>query len=123
MDSSIASINVIRRHIVERHDLASIRCEIIELLYIGLTAKEHSMDDWEKTHFSNAIGALSLNIHSPRQPTYSWLRLCLVDLERALAPAHLRIANYQSPDASMRDVKCELLMAAVESLGLGLAST
>jgi hypothetical protein len=111
-------IAAIRRQIDRRADLASVRGQIIGLLFDSLKAKEHALEDWEKTHFSNAIGALALNIHSAHQPTFSWLRLSLADLERAVAPPERRIANYRSPDPSMRDVTYAQLMGAVESLGL-----
>jgi hypothetical protein len=119
MQSNVDSINLIRRHIAERADLNRIRREIIELLYIGLEENARTLDDWCKTHFSNAIGTLTLNIHSPCQPTYSWLRLCLVDLEKAMAP-DMHVLDYRTPDLSMRDVRFEQLMAAVEALGIEL---
>lgn len=117
---SLDLIGVIRKQIDRRADLASVRGQLIGLLFESLKAKEHALEDWEKTHFSNAIGALALNIHSPNQPTFSWLRLSLADLERAIAPPERRIANYRSPDPSMRDVTYSQLMGAVESLGLEL---
>src|SRR5436190_15071828 len=122
-DSTMEALDLIvaiRRQIDRRADLASVRGQIIGLLFDSLKAKEHVLEDWEKTHFSNAIGALTLNIHSAHQPTFSWLRLSLSDLERAIAPPKLRIANYCSPDPGMRDVTYSQLMGAVEALGLEL---
>jgi hypothetical protein len=120
---ALDSIVTLRRQIDRRADLASIRGQIIGLLFDSLKTKEHALEDWEKTHFSNAIGALALNIHSAHQPTFSWLRLSLADLERAIAPPERRMANYRSPDPSMRDVTYGQLMGALESLGLELIGT
>jgi hypothetical protein len=104
-----------RRQIAEGSDLASIRMRILTTIHQRLKDQRGPLSDWEKTHLSNAIGALGLNIHVSPQPTFAWLRLCLGDLEKVILPQEGDM-HYQSPDASMREVTVGQLRDAVESL-------
>jgi hypothetical protein len=97
-------------------DVNPVRGEIVDLIVECLEAKKECFGDWERTHFSNAIGTFGLNIHSAPQPTVAWLRLCLIDLERAVAPVNQQDRNYRSPDPSLRDVTYQQLKGAVNSL-------
>ena len=67
-------------------------------------------------YFSNAITALTLNIHADKQPSHAWLELCLTDLEKATSPPQSRDPEYRSPDGSVRNAKHEQLMDAVDCL-------
>lgn len=82
-----------------------------------LEANKDALDDWRKTHFSNAMGALALNIHSLQQPTNAWLRLCLVDLGNVCVPLTERDPDYRSTDPSLHDVTYEQLLGALDSIG------
>ena len=114
LENQIASISS-QLHDLER--LASIRKQIVDVMLACLEANKHALDDWRKTHFSNAIGALGLNIHSLQQPTNSWLRLCLSDLRKVCWSPTERDPDYRSPDPSMRDVNYEQLLGALDSIG------
>jgi hypothetical protein len=113
LDRLAASIN----DNLDLADLKSVRAQIVEMMVAALELHRHALDDWRKTHFSNAIGALSLNIHSLRQPTSSWLRLCLSDLIKAVISAEHRDRGYRTEDPSMRDVSYEQLLSALDSIG------
>lgn len=110
-------INQIHARLDDLSQLAAIRRDIVDLLIECLEAHKDALDDWRKTHFSNAIGALALNIHSLQQPTNSWLRLCLADLGKACLPRQERDPEYRSSDPSMRDVNYERLLDALDSIG------
>ena len=103
--------------------LPVIRLEIIDLMIDCLESIKGPLDEWQKTHFSNAIGALALNIHSLQQPTNAWLRLCLIDFGKAILPMNQRDSDFHSHDASMRDVTKERLVGALDSIGRELAET
>jgi hypothetical protein len=66
-----------------RH-LHAIRAAIIRTIRRQLQYRRGALDAWETVHFTNAIRALSSNIHSREQPTMAGLHLCLVDIEEAL---------------------------------------
>lgn len=97
-------------------EIASLRLEIVVIIRECLEARKDSFGDWEKTHFSNAIGALGLNIHSRQQPTIAWLRLCLLDLERAVLPVTQRDPKFRVPDPSLRELSYERMVGAIDSI-------
>jgi len=70
---------------------------------------------WEKVHFANAIAALGMNIHSIKQPTHAWLRLCLVDLSKAIDSIKTH-ANYTEYEGNLDAVTIEELIATIEDL-------
>jgi hypothetical protein len=112
---SIESIDELRQQIAAGGELTSIRIRILTSILKQLKEHKKPLDDWEKTHFSNAIGSLGLNIHASQQPTFAWLRLCLSDLEKAITPA-LRDPHFHLSDPSMHDVTIVELRDAVKSL-------
>jgi hypothetical protein len=80
------SIESLLQRLDDSSDVDGTRNAIADLISGQLQARKDSLGYWETTHFANAIAALSLNVKSLRQPTTAWLRLCLVDLEKVLAP-------------------------------------
>jgi hypothetical protein len=54
-----------------------------------------------------------------RQPTTAWLRLCLIDLEKALTPKEERNDRYFRPgaEADAADRSYEQLVATLDSIG------
>jgi hypothetical protein len=65
-------------------NLLEIRRSIAKLMLDHLHSLLAKPGHWHHGHFTNAVAALGMNIHSIRQPTRSWLRLCLIDLEKAI---------------------------------------
>jgi hypothetical protein len=114
-------IEAIESQIDDVNNVASVRLQIVELLLTCLHEHKDTLDDWKKTHFSNAIGALGLNIHTLHQPTTAWLRLCLADFKKANLPMDQRDPNFRSSDPSMRDVTYAQLLGAVDALGRELS--
>jgi hypothetical protein len=114
LEDQIASI---RSRLDDLERIASIRKQIVDVMLACLETHKDTLDDWHKTHFSNAIGALGLNIHSLQQPTSSWLRLCLSDLKKVCWSSTERDPDYRSSDPSMRDVNYEQLLGALDSIG------
>jgi hypothetical protein len=117
VEKAVEKINALLGKLdAEDSDVPALRTEILSLILECLSTRESMFEDWEKTHFSNAIGALGLNIHSLPQPTVAWLRLALIDLQRAMASAPERDPNFRSPDPSLRDVTYPQLRGALEAL-------
>jgi hypothetical protein len=54
--------------------------------------------------------------HAAKQSSYAWLRLCLIDLEKAIAPTELRDLDFRVPDSSVGDAKYAHLINAVKAL-------
>jgi hypothetical protein len=101
-------------------DLANVpaaRSAIVDLLLYHLHAAQHTLDDWQKVHFLNAISALALNVNSLQQPTVSWLRLCLVDLEKAITPQYQRSNDLPPRNIDLELITYERLMEALDSIG------
>jgi hypothetical protein len=104
------------------NDLANIsafRVQLVLLIFQNLSPLRDSLDQWEKDHFGNAINSLALNVDSMRQPTNAWLRLCLIDLEKALTPKEQRNDRYFRPgaEAGAEDRSYEQLIATLDSIG------
>jgi hypothetical protein len=104
------------------NDLANIsafRIQLVLLIFQNLYPLRDSLDHWEKDHFGNAINSLALNVDSMRQPTTAWLRLCLIDLEKALTPKEERNDRYFRPgaEADAADRSYEQLAATLDSIG------
>jgi hypothetical protein len=78
------------RQVNDLDNIPAFRVQLVELIFQHLHRLGNALDDWEKDHFGNAIDALGLNVNSKQQPTNVWLRLCLIDLEKALTPKELR---------------------------------
>lgn len=116
-------IEAILAKIDDPRQLTSVRQQILALFLTCLDEHKDKLDDWSKTHFSNAIGALALNIHSLQQPTMSWLRLCLADFKKANLPVDQRDPDFRTSDSSMRDLTYDQLVGAVDSLGRELGKT
>lgn len=114
--SFIHSIAAIHEQITLQTEVASIRAAILKLLRERIGMRRNLLQERESEHFSNAITALTMNMHAPKQPSYSWLRLCLVDLEKAIASTILQDRNHHSPDTSASDAKYANLMNAVAAL-------
>jgi hypothetical protein len=72
------------RQLDDVHHLHALRAAIMRTLRRQLRYRRGALDEWETVHFTNAIRALSSNMHSREQPTTAWLRLCMVDIETAL---------------------------------------
>jgi hypothetical protein len=112
-------VNAILRRLDANEDIDGIRLDIATLIADQLRRKRESLGYWEKAHFANAIAALAWNINSRHQPTASRLRLCLVNLEKALLPADQRNENYTQKTNQRDALTYEQLMDAVEMLGCG----
>lgn len=107
-------VDAILRKIDGNGEIGEIRNDIADLIAAQLQRVRQSLGNWEKAHFAYAIAALSWNIRARYQPTTSWLRLCLVSLEKALVPANDRNENYTSRDEQLDALTYEQLMEALE---------
>lgn len=112
----IHSIAAIREQIALQAEVVTIRAAILKLLRHGIGVRKDTLQDRENEHFSNAITALTMNMQAARQPSYSWLRLCLVDLEKAIGLTVPNDGNRHSPDSSVSSAKYANLMNAVAAL-------
>jgi len=96
-------------------NLLDVRLSIARLMLGQLHALLATPTYWESSHFANAVAALGMNIHALQQPTRSWLRLCLIDLRKAIEsiqPDVSYIAHHQHRDA----VAIEELITTIEAL-------
>jgi hypothetical protein len=114
---NMRSIESIRSALADLNNIQAVRAAIIDLTFQHLQAAQHSLDGRQKLHFLNAISALALNVNSLQQPTASWLRLCLVDLEKAIAPASQRGSDEAPREIDPELVTYERLMDALDSVG------
>ncbi len=97
-------------------DPKSVRNAIANLILDHLQAMKDSLGYWETTHFANAIAALAMNVNSMRQPTTVWLRLCLVDLEKVLAPLNQRNESHLLQDEQLKALTYEQLKALIDAI-------
>lgn len=71
-------------------NLDKIRISILDLISNKLTSLKGSLGAWEMLFFSEAISDISLNINHNEQPTKSWLKASLHNIEKALTPVEQR---------------------------------
>ncbi len=110
-------VDAILQRLNANEDLGGIRLDIADLIAEQLQRKRDSLGYWEKAHFAHAIAALGWNMNAEHQPTTAWLRLCLVDLEKALVPANQRNEHYTPRDEQLDALTYEQLIHAIEMLG------
>jgi len=96
-----------------------VRNAISELIVDRLQKVRDAFGYWEKVHFANAIAALAWNTNSSFQPATSWLRLCLVNVEKALVPAEQRNENYTPRDSHLDSLTYDQLMNAIVEVRSG----
>lgn len=78
------SITAIRAQLAQDGDLNTIRCAISDLIIHHLQRSKASHNVGALDHLTNAVGTLSLNVTTTRQPTTAGLVLCLRDIEKAM---------------------------------------
>lgn len=110
------SIESLLHRLDDGDDLNALRNAIADLISSQLQAMKESLEYWETTHFANAIAALSLNVNFLPRPTTTWLRLCLVDLEKVLVPPHQRDENSMLQDKYLEALTYEQLMEALNAI-------
>ena len=119
----IHSIVALHKQIAQRADAASIRVSILAMLRDSIDARKNTLQEKESEHFTNAITALRMNMHATIQPSYLWLRLCLVDLEKAIASTILHDGDQPAAESSAGDTQYAKLMNAVAALERELSDT
>ena len=109
-------INSIVERLGKGWDVKEARRAVADLIVEYIQSAQGSFGYWEKFHFANALSALGWNINSRHQPTTYWLRLCLVNLDKALVPAKQRNENYTPKDKEIESLTFEQLMDAAEAV-------
>jgi|JI6StandDraft_1071083.scaffolds.fasta_scaffold663584_1 hypothetical protein len=110
------NVDSIFQKINENCDIKEVRTAIADLIEYHLQMYKGSLGYWEKAHFAHAIHTLAWNINSRNQPTYTMLRLCLVDIEKALVPANQRNENYTLRDEHFEALTYEELIQDINWL-------
>ena len=110
----MTEVDAILRKLDNGGDIAEVRNEIANLIGDRIRQVRGLLGYWEKAHFANAIASFAWNTNSQHQPTTSWLRLCLVNLEKSLVPASQRNENYTPRDHELDALTYEQLMEALE---------
>ena len=94
----------------------NLRIDIADLLLKCIEEKKESLGVWEKSLFAQSVSCLNTNLGSNYQPTDSWLRLCLVSMEKALVPPEQRGETNTGRDQQVDSITFEMLHDAVNSL-------
>jgi hypothetical protein len=101
-------------------NIPALKVQLAECIFRNLFQRKDALDDWEKDHFANSITALALNVDALQQPTNAWLRLCLIDLEKALIPKEKRTDRYFRTRTDAVDRDYEQLVARLHRIGIKL---
>jgi hypothetical protein len=96
-------------------NLQDIRRAIAALMLDQLYALQTTPGHWRRAHFANAVAALAMDIHTIQQPTNAWLRLCLVDLRKAVESVQPNTSD-TACDRHLGAMTLEELIATVEEL-------
>jgi len=98
-----------------------IRLDIADLIAKCLNSMRDSFGYWEKVHMANAIAWLVRNANASLQYqtayTTSWLRLSLVNVEKALVPPDRRSADYMLRDQTLDALTFDHLLEDIRKLG------
>ncbi len=93
-----------------------LRLSIADTISVHIDERKESLGSWEKSLFAQAISALAMNVGAKCQPTDSWLRLCLVALEKALVPKEERNEEYTKRDEQVEAITYGMLVDAIDEL-------
>jgi hypothetical protein len=111
----MTGIDEIAHQLGDDSNLQYVRRAIATLMLDQLYSLQAMPRRWEKVHFANAVAALAMNVHAIQQPTAVWLRLCLVDLRKAIESIQSN-APFTARDQYLDTTTLEELIAAVEAL-------
>jgi len=109
-------VNELYQKILEGPIDSNLRREILEEIVRCLELKKDTLGTWEKTLFAQSLAYLSINAASSYQRTSSWLRLCLVCLEKAMVPRRERNADYTVDFETIDSMNYEFLVAEAEKI-------
>jgi hypothetical protein len=111
------SIRSIHDQLEQGGDLDDIRCAIADLLLVHHKRSKATHNVLALDHLTNAVGTLTLNVNSIRQPTKAGLPLCLVDIEKAMVEFDDDTGNsYQLHRKRADAVTYDMLMGAVQAI-------
>ncbi len=109
------AINDLLDRLDDPGSLSAVRHEITGLMLTYLRSLQKEPRHWEKAHMGHAVASLGMNIQSVKQPSHAWLRLCLIDLAKAI--------DYIQPNTPYRErernfdvVTLEELITSVEAM-------
>jgi hypothetical protein len=109
------TINELMSRLDDPVSLTIVRRQIANLMLGYLHSLQKTPRHWERAHLGHAVAALGMNIQSIGQPSHAWLRLCLIDLAKAI--------EYVQPDTPYREhdrncdvVTIEELITSIEAM-------
>jgi hypothetical protein len=112
---AVQEIDKIACRLDAHSNLQDIRRAIAALMLDQLYALQTTPTHWRRAHFANAVAALAMDIHAIQQPTNAWLRLCLVDLRKAVESVQPNTSD-TACDCHLGAMTLEELIATVEEL-------
>lgn len=109
----MTNIQSVLMRLNENHPINEIQQDVVDLIAEALTDMRANLGYWEKAHLAWAIAASGWNLRSTGRPPKAWLRLALVNLDKARVSPAERDESYipkdESIDAlSFRDLANEL---------------
>jgi hypothetical protein len=115
------AVTFLLSQIDDLNNIQAARVTIVELIRWQLARLKHSPDECGNMHLTNAIGALALNVDALMQPTNAWLRLCLADLDEALASSEECSKSCAGRAIDAEGVNHDKLEQALESVARKIA--
>ena len=112
----IQNVNYILQLLDGKGDIKEARLAIINLIESHLQALKEPLGYWEKQHLANAVASLAWNINSIHQPTTAWLKLCLVNVEKALVPVSQRGEDLTQRDKQLESLTYTQLIEDIKTL-------
>lgn len=100
---------------IDHDNIQTIRNDIAVLLRNSLVRSRDQIGYWEKVQFANAIGVFASNVRLPHASTW-WLRLCLINLEKAYVPRDQRNEDYAPRENEVERLTFDELLAALDAV-------
>lgn len=110
------NVKSILKQLNEGQDIKVVRAAIADLIEHHLQAFKKPLQYWQKANFADAIDDIERSINSNHQPTTGLLKLCLLSIEKALAPEDQRNDTFTAQDKQLEALTHEQLIERIKSL-------
>ena len=116
-NTAVKSIEAITDDLYQGRDLIQIRIAIADLMEHHLQRGKDIDNQEALPYFINALGSLTLNIHSKKRSSPVGLYPCLIDLENAIAMLDGKNSRrFRLYEKSVEQITYEFLIDALETI-------
>lgn len=114
---AVKSVKTIIEELYQSNDICAIRIAIAELMEHHLHRGKDAHNEAALPYFINALGSLTLNVHSSKRASPVGLYPCLIDLENAIATLDGKDSKrFRLYSASVEKIDYDFLIEAIAAI-------